>query len=287
MLEFAEKWAVGKATPKQIAVLADDYIDVPTATIVAEQFAKHGVKDRGVWWANTEAWDNTPAVQAAGAKFRRGLAREVDRTIVTPGQDKPLWASGGSPILGQLGPVMFQFKSFQVASVQRTLLAGLQQRDAAVLNGVILSLGLGALVYYVKSAIGGYEVSSNPAKWATEAVDRSGLLGWTMDINNFTEKVTGGRIGMAALTGEVASRYAARNALGATLGPSFDALGTALQVAGAPFKESGWSGTDTHAVRQLIPLQNLFYIRWLFDQAETGTNRALGIPERRRSLRVQ
>ena len=32
----------------------------------------------------------------------------------------------------------------------------------------------------------------------------------------------------------------------------------------------------------MMPMQNLFYLRWLFDQTERGVNEALGVPMRAR-----
>jgi hypothetical protein len=34
-------------------------------------------------------------------------------------------------------------------------------------------------------------------------------------------------------------------------------------------------------LRKILPFQNLFYIRRLFDQVEEGANRALGVPRSR------
>lgn len=286
MLQFAKRLAEGKKlTAKEMAILADNYIDPATARIIAEQFEKHGIRDGEVWIANTIEWDD--AAQEAARTFRRGLAREVDKVIVTPGQDKPIWMSGENALLGQLGPVIGQFRSFGFASAQRVFLARLQRRDANAMMGSLLQLGLGALVYYFKSVAGGYEVSDDPKKWATEALDRSGLLAWFVDVNNFSEKATGGVIGLSALTGEYAQRYAGRGVVGSLLGPSFDAAETFFRVAGAPFKESGLTGSDIHALRKLIPLQNLIGLSRGFDAMENATVNAFGLTPRRRDLRTR
>lgn len=230
---------------------------------------RRGVKDGDVWWANTEAWEDRQAVQS----FRAFMVREIDKTIVTPGQDKPLWMSS------EVGKLIGQFRSFNVASMQRTLLAGLQQRDMAALNGALLMMALGALTYKIKSDVGGYAVSDDPKKWAVEALDRSGLTGWLSDANNISEKVTRGRVGLSAFTGETASRYASRNALGALLGPSFDLVGDAITLTGAA-SMGEWKESDTHTLRKVMPLQNLFYLRALFDAVEAGSNSAFGVPAR-------
>jgi hypothetical protein len=270
ILEGVERVVAGKASKKEIEYLASNGIDANMADRVGGQFAKHGVKDGAIWWANTEAWTDRQAVEA----IRAALVRDVDRVIVTPGQDKPLWMST------ELGKLVGQFKSFGIASVQRTLIAGLQQRDAAAFNGMVLMLGLGAVSYYLKMETGGFEVSDDPVKWATEAFDRSGMAGWVSDANNMVEKMTRGTIGLSAFTGEQATRYASRNAIGSLLGPTFDVVGDAIQVSGSAFA-GDWAASDSHAFRKLVPLQNLFYLRQLFDATERGVNGAFGVPMRR------
>lgn len=281
MLKAIEALAAGKAVKaKELALLTDNYVDKAMALRIAKEADKFH-REGGIIAAQSANW----ADQEAAKVFRRGLARDVDRIIVTPGTNKALWMQGGNAWLGQVGPIIGQFKSFAVASVSRTLLAGLQQRDMAVLNGVILSLVLGALSYKVRDDIAGIPTADPNTPeglkvWAGEAFDRSGLLGWLNDANNIAEKFTYGKVGMSALTGRQASRYASRNQVGALLGPSFDLLGDFGQMAGAPFSPNGWGESDTHTLRKLMPLQNLFYLRTLFDQAEQNANNAFGIQQR-------
>ena len=271
ILQSVERVVNGKAATKEIEYLAANGIDANVAERIWKQFddPAKGVREDGIWWANTEAWTDPQAVQG----IRAALVRDIDRTIITPGQDKPLWMST------ELGKVVGQFRSFNIASVQRTMIAGLQQRDAAAFNGAMLMLALGSLSYYLKARTAGYEVSDDPAKWAVEAFDRSGLAGWLMDANNITEKLTRGAIGASALTGEQATRYASRNALGALLGPSFDAVGDAIQISSS-FFSGDWTAADTHAFRKMVPLQNLFYLRQVIDQVEASANQTMGIPMR-------
>lgn len=269
ILQSVERVVAGKASRKEIEYLAANGIDANMADRIWQQFDGAGVRDGAVWWANTEGWTDRQAVEA----IRAALVRDVDRVIVTPGQDKPLWMST------EMGKLIGQFRSFNIASTQRTLISGLQQRDAAAFSGMMMMLGLGALSYYLKMEVGGFEVSADPAVWATEAFDRSGLAGWIGDANNMVEKMTRGHIGLSAFTGEQASRYASRNALGALLGPTFDQVGDAIQITGSAFA-GDWTASDSRAFRKLVPLQNLFYIRSLFDKVEAGANQALGIPQR-------
>ncbi len=236
---------------------------------ITQMVGGHGVKDGDVWWANTEAWTDQEAVRA----IRAALHRDINRTIVMPGQDKPLWMSS------ELGRVIGQFHSFNVASVQRTIIAGLQQRDAAALNGMMFMLGLGYLSYYLKSQAGGFAISDNPADWAINAFDNSGLAGWLMDANNVSTKLTGGAASLQRIIGaSEPSRYATQDVF-SLFGPTASSLESVAALIGG-IRRGGWTQSTTHQLRKLIPLQNLFYLRWLFNKAETGANQTFGIPAR-------
>jgi hypothetical protein len=163
----------------------------------------------------------------------------------------------------------------------------------AVLNGTILMLGLGALSYYLKAKINGQDVSKVPLKvWAAEAVDNSGVLGVLMNADHALEKLTGDRLGVAALTGQPARRYTNVSTLGAFLGPSvgkvsdaFDIIKSAANVGKqqADGTAHEFSQSDLHKLRRMMPLQNLFLINKMFNSMETGVANAFGIPMKQRN----
>ena len=263
----------GKASQKQIGKLAADGIDEDLARRIWKEFDDNGgtVKD-GLYLPNTQDWGDRKAIEA----FRAAIVREADRTIVTPGVELPLWISK------PLGRMLGQFKSFQLSTTQRVLMSGLQQRDAAFVTGVAGMMGLGAMTAHFKASLIGIDTSKwTQEKWAVEAADRSGLLSVFSEVNNISEKVTRGRVGLSAITGEMASRYQSRNAFGALLGPSFDLATEAVPAVGSAFAGE-FSGTDTRALRKTLPYQNVFYFRKLLDAVESGVNSALGVRERRR-----
>jgi hypothetical protein len=268
IMRASQRVAAGKGTARDIRNLASSGIDADLAARIVKQYAEHGDEQDGILLAKAGDWTDRAAVDA----FRTAVVREVDRTIVTPGQDRPLWMST------ELGKTVGQFKGFAISSMQKTMLAGFQQRDAATLNGVMLSLGLGAVRYWAKETIAGRETSEDPSVWAVEALDGSGLTGWLMDANGGLEKATRGSLGLSMITGKPISRYATRNAPGALLGPTFDAASDIFQATGAivagDFKQS-----DLHTVRKLIPMQNLFWLRTLFDRVEAATGDALNLPD--------
>lgn len=271
VLNAAQRVAKGQAIKGDVRKLAASGINEDLAQRIAKQFADHGETQDGVLLAQTINWTDRQAIEA----FRAAVVRDVDRIVVTPGQDKPLWMST------ELGKTVGQFKSFGVASMQKTLLSGIQQRDAATLSGVVSMLGLGALTYGLKEVLAGREVSDDSRVWAVNALDRSGMTGWLMEANNIAEKATRGRVGLSALTGEQVSRYASRNVTGAFLGPTADAVADVFQVSGSIFA-GDTTKSDLRKARQLVPMQNLFYIRSLLNRIEESTGDLLNLPDTRR-----
>lgn len=272
LLRASEKVAKGQASPKEIRKLAAAGINSDLAERITKQFAKYGETQDGVFLAKAADWDDRLAKEA----FRAAVVRDVDRIIVTPGQDKPLWMST------ELGKTVGQFKSFNVSAMQRIALSALQQRDAETLAGVMTSLTLGAMTYVAKQAVAGKEISDDPAVWATNAFDWSGLAGWMMEVNNIAEKASRGRLGLSALTGEQMSRYQSRNVVGAFLGPTPDAVADIFQVTGSMFA-GDTTKSDLHKMRQLLPFQNLFYLRGLLNKVEDASGDAIGLPETRKN----
>lgn len=259
MLQAVERYRDLAPGSRELENLAFLGIDQNAAERIARQFSMHGIKDEaGIWWANTRAWTDAEAVDA----FRAALLKDIDRTIVTPGQDKPLWMST------ELGKLLGQFKTFSMVSTQRVALAALQDRDAAALNGVLMSVGLGMMSYAVYAAASGRPLSDDPAHWVREGFDRSGMMFWLTDLNNVAGKWFG-------FTGS--SRYASRGVVDSFLGPTAGLAKDVVQATGAATRGQ-WTATDSHALRRLMPLQNLFYLRRLFDSAEEGVNEALGVP---------
>jgi len=256
-----------KIGTKEIENLASHGIDRPMAQRVAKMFKEHGETRERVLVPNARDWSDAQAAST----FRAAVRKQVDEVIVTPGLDRPLWMSRpGWRMVGQ-------FRSFSMASMQRVTMAGMQQGDAAALNGVMMMIGMGAMTYAAKSMVAGREVSDDPRVWLTEGIDRSGITGWFFDVNNITEKATRGTVGVNALIGgPQMSRYASRNVIDSIAGPTLGLSHDFFKLTGSAFSRD-WKESDTHAMRRLMPYQNVLYLGGLFDQLETGANKAMGV----------
>lgn len=258
--------------------LAAAGINARMAERIHEQFVKHGQTVDGQRLARTQFWDDGEAKKI----FQDAAMADVRRTIITPSAgDLPRWMS--RPV----GRLLGQFRSFAMSSTTKVLGSGLQRHDAAVVQGAIFSVILGGGAWALKELIRGRDPSeADLSAWVQNSIDRSGMLGIAMDVNGALERMTHGRIGMSALTGGGPStRFQARNVVDAFLGPSVGTATDLAQVFGSPFGEGGMTQNDLRAARRLVPFNQLFYIRWLFDELEGTAAAGFGLPKDRREAR--
>lgn len=273
-LEVSTAWASGgKVAKKDIERLANLGIDRNMAGRIADQFQKFGEDQAGgLKWANTAEWSDTEAAEF----YRAALGKEVDKMIVTPSPgEKPLWMSS------QVGQIISQFQSFTLSSMQRVLMAGLQQRDASALAGFIGMASMGMLTYYLKTMLsfgvneGHDKLSDDPMQWVMEGIDRSGAMGYAFTFDRALDVATRGNLSLrSTLGGEELSRWRQREGVTGMLGPTLGTMQDMYAVMGGVASGEP-SEADIGAARRLIPGQNLFYWRWLFDEAEEGLSEYL------------
>ena len=245
-----------KADKRNITYLAQIGIGKDRINDIVKEIKKHSYKEGNLWVANTEKWENKEIARI----YYNALNTDVDSTIATMGAgDLPLWGNT------EVGKVILQFKSFAFASTQQTLLAGLQQKDLAVLNGVISATSLGMLSYYLKRKMAGKEPSDNPAVWLSEGLDRSGYLAILSEYSHIADKAG---LGVSSLTGiEQSSRYASRNAAASLLGPSIALVDDGFTTARA-LSSGEISPSDARAIRRMIFLNNHWLLTGAMDRLQ-------------------
>ncbi|MFN7089987.1 MAG: hypothetical protein ACK4P4_05495 [Allorhizobium sp.] len=245
MMRTALSYAGADAREK--AYLAYLGIDEDMASRIASQFQKHGMQEDGIYGANVGVWDDDRAARAWAA----ALNKDVDRTIITKGvADTPLWMKTN------WGRLIMQFKSFGLASNQRVLIAGLQERPHRLAEQMVMGTSIGMMIGYLKYLERGDEeeanrLMENPGLWIADGLDRTGILSMPFEISNTAEKL-GAPIGIMSAAqaiagdedqGGSASRYASRNKLGTVMGPSaglFEDIATiAQQLSEGDLKKSG------------------------------------------------
>lgn len=245
MMRNALNWS--QAGKREQAYMAYLGIDEDMANRISAQFRKHGVQQEGIYGANVSQWDDDRAARAWAA----ALNKDVDRAIITKGvADTPLWTKTN------WGRLIFQFKSFGLASHQRVLIAGLQERPHRLAEQMVFGTAIGMMIGYLKFLERGdvdeaNRLLENPGLWVADGLDRTGILSLPFEISNTAEKLgspVGIMSGVQALagdddTGGSASRYASRGKLGAVLGPSaglFEDLATiSQQLAEGDLRKSG------------------------------------------------
>lgn len=264
---------------KDVTRLAASGIDADLARVIAQQYQKHGTVHGRLFLANVEAWDDTAEATMAKHALQSAVRREADITIVTPGQEKPTWTSR------HMGSVIGQFRTFQLVSIQRTLIAGLQEVDAAKIVALTGMIGLGMLSEQLKSIIHGKDPRpKDMGEWLYAGLANSGALGWMTDADQALHKLSGGNVSVARRVfgnDRPISRFASQNITGSLAGPTWGAAEDIARAASAGLSGKGVTEGDIHAMRRLIPYQNLFYISRSLRAFEEGLIDAWGIPRQR------
>lgn len=273
MLDAIRAEAAGKISKRQASLLRESNIDESMSARIWKQFEgpDGGSTIDGALLPNTAAWTD----EQARLFFTAAVARDVDRAVITPGADKPLWLSTNA------GSLLGQYKSFSMASTTRILISGIQRADGRVLQGSLSAVALGAMAFQIGNTIRGREPPKRPQDFIKEAVSRSGLLGIFEDVNLFAAKASRGSVDVYRLIGadKPLSRNTNRTIASALLGPTAGKIEALARVTGAA-ASGDWNGNDTHALRRLIATQNVFYLNGAFEAAEGGFNRMLNIPAR-------
>lgn len=260
VLNAAKAVAGGKKlSKKEITKLAHIGIDESMLHRIADQYSRHGEDLDGLLTGHSHLWDDRVVREA----FQSAILKDVRTTVITPGiGDTPLMMSS------ELGKIVMQFKTFFFATHNRALVSGIQSGDASFYYGALLQVGLGSLVYVLKSMMAGWEINTDPANLVKEGLDWSGMMGWLGEPNNVLENLSGGTYGMSAMFGgPPASRYQSRNGIGALLGPTFD-LGGDIKNITAGVLNGEFDDREVRSVRKLLPFQNLFYLAPLLNQVE-------------------
>ena len=235
---------------------------------IRAQVRRYGQTSGAMRLANVDQWDD------AGAKrvWIAAMGKNSNIQTVTPGAgDRPLMMNS------ELGKTIGQFKTFAFAANQRVTVRAAQQArmgHGRVVSALMSYVGMGMVVYYLKMIGSNRTPSDDPVVWVREGIDRSGVVSIFMEGFNTAEKVTG----QTFVGDSPASRYASRNAFGSMLGPTFGRGQAATEViAGA--LDGDLKDRDIHAVRKLMPYNNLFWLRTVFDELEIGLVDTVGAEE--------
>jgi hypothetical protein len=262
IVEESRKWASGAIGQAEIEKLARGGIDQDMARRIAEQADKHGEKLKHSVIARTDLWDDAEAAQA----YRAALGKDINIVIITPGK-------GELPnfISKPLASLFFMYKSFGIAAMQRSLVAGLQERHLAFLNGTAMLVGLGAMVDAIRYKQTGHGDDNRPlADRMMNAIDRSGALGWFTDVNNGIETVTDNQFGIRPMLGAGRNyRSDEWSKAGVVLGPMVQQAKNAARVMTGAV-DGQMDQHEAKAARSLLLGNKVFWADGVFDAVEHG-----------------
>ena len=265
--------AEGVATAAQKVALRESNIDEIWARKIWDEFSRPDggttFKD-GTLLSNSDNWVD----QEAKMRFAAVLHRDVERAVVTPGAEKPIWLSTNA------GSLLGQFKTFSFASGNKILISSLQRRDAQTLQGLVTAVALGVISYRITTLIRGDPWPERTQDIIKEGVSRAGITGPIEDANMFLAKASRGTLDMYRLIGadKPLSRGINRSLASSVLGPTFGKVENIAKVTGA-VGSGEWSAADAHAMRRIFWTQNLHLLHPLWDELEQGQRERLGIPE--------
>ena len=225
----------------------------------AQRAAGSEVISDGLPLAPTSKWDDPVSAEV----YRNAIVREVNNLIITPTiGDKPLLMNN------EVWSAMLQFWTFSFAAMPRLLVQGMQRSDAIALNQLFLMLSLGVLAYVLKSIAHGWELSDDPREWASQGIDRSGMLGVFSKYDGLLSSLTGGEVSYGRLLGNLKPNpQLERNQLpDRTFGASWSRVEAARDLSQALLERNMKPGDINH-VKNFMWGQSLFYTDWLTNLA--------------------
>ena len=230
-------------------------IDEVDAFSMKQLITKHGRKENGEWFPNTDLWP-----MKERQLFRNALNQAVDRTIVTPGAgDRALWTST------EFGSLITQFRGFGQGATIRVLTSGLQEREGAFYQGAIGLIGLAYMVNQFKRIQYGMDREQDMSEKLLDAIDRSGVLGYFMDFNNALEKITDYKLGLGPfLTNRDPFPMPFGAKIGALFGPAAQNVNNAIGVT-ADILTGQANAKTLESSRFLVPGGNIAYLDPIYD----------------------
>lgn len=265
MARLSIKWAQeGKLPRSEMLMLTKNGIGLEEAQLIASEFKKHGKMGTKLHLSNAGTWDDPMVAKT----FKTAVVQEINNAVITPGPAEKL-----NFMSTPVGSLMTQFKSFGFSATHRTLLSGLQHRDARALHGILSMIAMGYLVDVIKSPSYDNRDFLSSDRFL-QAVDYSGATGILFDINNMVEVMSGNKVGMRPLLG-VDSFFQDPNLAQRTgqVGGPVASLG--LDLANTIFNPDADGSDAARSVRRLLPFNNLIWWSWAIDRIQRSAGEAL------------
>jgi hypothetical protein len=254
------KHALDKGLRTQLASLG---IDGDMLRRIGEQARQHGENVDGIRVSRSMHWTDSDAAEIYDA----AIVKSARTTVLVPGAaDRPWYVDG------EVGKTLAQIRAFVLAAPTRLMVTPVQlvgqgrYAHAARFMGSML-IG-GYLAHTFRQLASGFEPTTDPAAAAGEAFAESGLGGVLPEIvTPFARRF--GVLGESA-------RYSDRNIVSAFGGPAVGTFADGYDVL-MNRTANGLSESDLHAIRRLLPLNNVWYLRRAINALEGETAEALDL----------
>jgi hypothetical protein len=246
-----------------------------------EAVGPKGGKDGTVYYSDMGKWKiNTPQRMRAYESFRDATVRDVrqSQTVATAG-DK--WRHSQDTTVRSV----LQFKDYLFAANNKILLSGIQKlgvKEFDVVLMTMLMMGMGSLSYILTSLAKdptGESLDLSSSKLFNEGLDRSGQLGIWGEFKNIGIKAGW----LPEFLGQPVSRFQSRGVISSFVGPSIgtieDASSFLKNVKQHIDGSKDISQKDINQLLRFLPYQNLFYLRYIFEQVATSLGESLGAEE--------
>ena len=276
-LRLSERIATGKRlTKSELNNLKLAGIDEDMARRIHKEWVDAG-RPQGdhVYMPRTDLWNDRSLADA----FEASIVQEVNRTVLKPGVGEIPRIGRPSPegrlISNEILSVLLQFKSFPISATSKIFISGMQRADARVFAGLIPLMAAGAFVEVANRTLKqgrgerSPELMPEAGEFVFNAIDRSGVLGIAMELNNIMHStLQAGPVNWALGAGTNATRYDSRNFLDALAGPSLglvEDIGTLVYSGTQALRGQTPTDTDLAALRRILPYQNFWATRYFAD----------------------
>lgn len=270
----------GKVPDSVLRRLAAGGLDADALKAIGKFDDLHGQDVNGIRMMNSHLWTGSEG-QAAAKAVQSAILREAHSVTLRPGiADTPLHMSTW------WGRSIQQFNSFAFAAQNAVLMPmvqGLSRADPRMATGLLALSGMGFLSYLTHRIAAGKEPEFNhPTRMALEIADKSNLTG---AFGRFLFPLAG-QVGASNI-----SRYFDQDAENSLLGSTFQEgvdlihrqlpgrlIGSMTGAAPENKKPLAFRRSDLHAIRKLVPANNLWWARSAIDSGEDAIGNAFNLP---------
>ena len=285
ILRDAAKMASGKIGKHRAAKMRRIGMTPEIAKRITDNVKKHG-KSGGM--PNYDKWDADSYID-----IQNMLWRESEFQVVAPD-------AGEMPELfdSEVGKLFLQYKTFILLHTMKQMIPATQRLsagDLSILAGMTTMVGLGIFSQYVKDITrsfdgDGFDIDSVHKDWANKTpadlagigVNNSGVLSYIPSLlsglDNFFNNELGEAIGMTPRKRMYAPGGLENEAAG--IGYAYDVGASAYAAGQAIAGQKDYTAKDLNRARRLAPMQNTFYLQWMFDWGEDTIVDKFNLPEK-------